>query len=76
MIAGNSDGKESAYNVGDTSLIPGLGKSPGGGMATLCNILAWRIPMDRRACRLQSIGLQRVRHYWVTKHTAQHVEDS
>ena len=48
MIAGDSDGKESAYNVGGMSLIPGLGKSPGRGIATLCNILAWRIPMDRR----------------------------
>ena len=28
---GGSDGKESACNVEDLSLIPGLGKSPGGG---------------------------------------------
>ena len=28
---GGSDGKESSYNVGDLSSIPGLGKSPGGG---------------------------------------------
>ena len=27
---GGSDGKESAYNVGDLDLIPELGKSPGG----------------------------------------------
>ena len=26
-----SDAKESAYNAGDLSLIPGLGRSPGGG---------------------------------------------
>ena len=26
---GDSDGKESAYNVGDLGLIPGSGKSPG-----------------------------------------------
>ena len=26
-----SDGKESAYNVGDPGSIPGLGRSPGGG---------------------------------------------
>ena len=26
-----SDGKESAYNAGDSSLIPGLGRSPGVG---------------------------------------------
>ena len=28
---GGSDGKESTYNVGDLGLIPGLGRSPGGG---------------------------------------------
>ena len=28
---GDSDGKESTYNVGDLSSIPGLGRSPGGG---------------------------------------------
>ena len=28
---GGSDGKESIYNVGDLGLIPGLGRSPGGG---------------------------------------------
>ena len=29
-------------------------------MATHSSILAWRIPVDRGACRLQSIGSQRV----------------
>ena len=28
---GGSDGKESACNEGDLGLIPGLGRSPGGG---------------------------------------------
>ena len=28
---GGSDGKASAYNVGDPGLIPGLGRSPGKG---------------------------------------------
>ena len=28
---GSSDGKESAWNAGDPALIPGLGRSPGGG---------------------------------------------
>ena len=28
---GSSDGKESAFNVGDLGLIPGLGRSPGEG---------------------------------------------
>ena len=43
------------------------------GMATHSNILAWRIPMDRGACSLQSVGSQRVRHDWATK--AQHSKD-
>ena len=30
-FAGGSDGKESTCNVGDLGLIPGLGRSPGGG---------------------------------------------
>ena len=31
---GGSDGKESAGNVGDLDLIPGLGRSPGEGIPT------------------------------------------
>ena len=39
-------------------------------MATHSSILAWRIPMDRRAWQgPQSMGSQRVGHDWVTKHT-------
>ena len=30
-FTGGSDGKESAYNVRDPGLIPGLGRSPGEG---------------------------------------------
>ena len=30
-IPDGSDGKESAYNAGDLGLIPGMGRSPGGG---------------------------------------------
>ena len=39
--------KNSPANAGDTGLIPGSGKSPEGGMATHCSILAWRIHMGR-----------------------------
>ena len=46
---GESVGKESPCNVGGLGSIPGLGRSPGGGMATLSSILAWRIHMDRGA---------------------------
>ena len=42
-----SHSKESACNARDSGWIPGSGRCPGGGMATHCSILAWRIPMDR-----------------------------
>ena len=38
------------------------------GMATHSIILAWRIPWTEEPGRLQSMGLQRVRHDWATKH--------
>ena len=38
------------------------------GMATQSGILAWRIPWTEEPGRLQSMGLQRVRHDLVTKH--------
>ena len=33
-------------------------------MVTHSNILAWRIPWTEQPGRLQSMGLQRVRHNW------------
>ena len=39
-----SDAKESAYNVGDPALIPGLGRSLEKTMATHSYILAQRMP--------------------------------
>ena len=38
-------------------------------MATHSSILAWKIPWTE-LCRLQSTGLQRGRHDWVTKHSS------
>ena len=35
-------------------------------MATHSSILAWRIPWTEEPRGLQSIGLQRVGHYWTT----------
>ena len=40
------------------------------GTATHSSILAWRIPWTEEPGRLQSMGSHRVRHDWVTKHTA------
>ena len=57
---GGADGKESTCNAGDLDLVPVLERFPGGGLATLSSILAWRILMDREPGRLQSMGSQRV----------------
>ena len=49
---------------------PLVGKIPMDGMATRSSILAWRIPWTEEPGRLQSKGLQRVRHDWrVLTHT-------
>ena len=48
--------------IRDGGLIPGLDRSPGGGLATHSGILAWRIPWTEEPGRLQSTGLPRVRH--------------
>ena len=44
ITGGGSDGKASAYNVGDLGSIPGLGRSPGEGNDNLSSSLAWKIP--------------------------------
>ena len=41
---GGSDGKVSAYNVGDLGSIPGPGSSPGEGNGSPLQYLAWKIP--------------------------------
>ena len=37
-------------------------------MAAHSSILAWTIPWTEESGRLQSMGLQRVRHGWATEH--------
>ena len=39
-----SDSEESACTAGDVGSVPGLGRSPGGVMATHSSTLAWEIP--------------------------------
>ena len=51
---GGSDGKESICNVGDLSLIPGLGRSPRGGHSNPLQYSCLENPMD--------MGLQRIAH--------------
>ena len=58
----NSDGKESACNVGDLGSIPGSGRSLEKRMAIQSSILAWRIPWTEESGGVLSMGLQRVGH--------------
>ena len=46
-----SDGKESACNAEDPSLIPGLRRSPGEGNGNPLQYSRLENPMDRGACR-------------------------
>ena len=55
------DGKESNCNAGDPGLIPGSGRSPGEGNGNPLQFSCLENPTDG-AGRLQSMGLQRVRH--------------
>ena len=59
---GGSNGKESACNAEDPSLIPGLEYPLEEGMATHSSILAWRIPWTEEPRGLQFMGHKRVRH--------------
>ena len=52
---GGSVGKESTCNAGDTGLIHGLGRSPGGGHGNLLQYFCVENPMDRET-------------WWVTVH--------
>ena len=46
---GDSDSKESAYNMGDPGLIHGLGRSPGKGSDNPLQYSYLENPMDREA---------------------------
>ena len=50
---GGSDGKESACNAGDPSLIPGLKQSPGGGHGNPLQYSCQENSMDNGACRVR-----------------------
>ena len=54
--------QESICNTGDTSSIPGLGRSSVKEMATHSSIFAWRIPWTEEPGGLQLMGSQRVGH--------------
>ena len=46
---GGSDGEKSSFNAGDLGLIPGLGKSHGGGHGNPLQYSCLENPMDRGA---------------------------
>ena len=48
--------KECTYNIGDSSLISGSGKSSGEGSGTHSSILAWEIPWTEEPGGPQSMG--------------------
>ena len=53
-----------AGDIRDTSLIPGSGRSLGGWHGSPLRYSCLENPMDREPGGLQSIGSQRVEHYW------------
>ena len=73
VFPGGSDGKKSAYNVGDPSWIPGSGRSPGEGNGNPLQYSCQENSMDRGVWWATVHGIaesdttkwQRVRHDWV-----------
>ena len=49
--------KESTYNAGDSSLIPELGRSPGGEHGNPLQYSCLENPMDRRVWRAKVYGI-------------------
>ena len=58
----DSDGKVSAYNMGNLCLILGSEDPLEKKMATYSSTLAWKVPWMEEPGRLQSMGSQRVGH--------------
>ena len=58
---GGSDGKESACNVGDLGLIPGLGRSSGEGNGNPLQYSCLENSMDRGAWRVIVLGITKSR---------------
>ena len=72
---GDSDGKESAYNVRDLGSFPGSGRSSEEENATHSNILAWRIPWKEEPGELQSTrSLSDYHHHH--RHHHEHMQSS
>ena len=64
-LVGGTSGKELICQCRDRdvrSLIPGLGRYPGGGFGILLQYSCWENPWTEELGGLQSIGLQKVGH--------------
>ena len=64
-FSGGASGKGPTANAGDTrdlGLIPGLGRSPGGGHGNPLQYSCLEIPRTEEPSGLQSIGSQRIGH--------------
>ena len=60
-LSGGSDGKASAYNVGDLGSIPGLGRSPGEGNGNPLQYSCLENPMDGGAWKATVHGVAKSR---------------
>ena len=60
--SGGADGKEFACSAGELGLIPGLGRSPGVRRGNPLQYSCLENPKTEEPGKLQSMGLQRVRH--------------
>ena len=65
---GGSDGKKSACNVGDPSLVPELERSTGGGNGNPLQYSCLENPMDRGAWRAT---VHKVRMSWTQAHNVE-----
>ena len=57
LNSGGSDGKESAFNLGDPGWIPGLGRSPGEGYGNPLQYSCLENSMDRGTWRATLHGV-------------------
>ena len=65
-----------AGDVRDSGLIPGSGRSPGGGHGNPFQYCCQENPMDKGAWwAIQSMGLKRVRYNRATKHSTAHARN-
>ena len=74
---GNSAGKESAFNVGDSSFIPGMGRSPGEGIGyplqySWASLVAQMVknPPAMWETWIQSLGWEDAREECVATHSS------